>query len=76
MMTGSLPASEVASSAGLLNGTIYVWHRDTLAKGLWSGRTRLHEMPHERSVDIDSEIDFKLVELLMGEAREKDRTDG
>jgi CMP-N,N'-diacetyllegionaminic acid synthase len=35
---------------------------------LWNGRARLYEMPHERSVDIDNEIDFKLVELLMAEA--------
>jgi N-acylneuraminate cytidylyltransferase/CMP-N,N'-diacetyllegionaminic acid synthase len=27
--------------------------------------TRLFEMPEERSVDIDSEIDFTLVELLL-----------
>ena len=34
-----------------------------------NGRTRLYEMPRERSIDIDSEIDFKLVEMLMAEAR-------
>jgi len=50
-----------------MNASIYVWHRETLTKGLWGGRTRLYEMPHERSVDIDSELDFKLVELLMAE---------
>ena len=27
--------------------------------------TRLFEMPEERSVDIDSELDFALVELLL-----------
>lgn len=48
-----------------MNASIYVWHRSTLTKGLWGGRTKLYEMPHERSVDIDSELDFKLVELLM-----------
>lgn len=50
-----------------MNASIYVWHRATLTKGLWGGRTRLYEMPRERSVDIDSELDFKLVELLMAE---------
>ncbi|GAB2468087.1 acylneuraminate cytidylyltransferase family protein [Jatrophihabitans fulvus] len=50
-----------------MNASIYVWHRATLTKGLWGGRTKLYEMPHERSVDIDSELDFKLVELLMAE---------
>lgn len=48
-----------------MNASIYVWHRHTLSTGLWDGRTRLYEMPRERSVDIDSEIDFRLVELLM-----------
>ena len=50
-----------------MNASIYVWHRNTVDKGLWGGRTRLYEMPHERSVDIDSEIDFKLVDLLLSE---------
>lgn len=50
-----------------MNASIYVWHRATLTKGLWGGRTKLYEMPHERSVDIDSELDFKLVELLLAE---------
>ncbi|OJI92457.1 N-acylneuraminate cytidylyltransferase [Planktotalea frisia] len=63
---------QAAPDVYAMNASIYVWHRDTLAKGLWAGRTRLHEMPHERSVDIDSEIDFKLVELLMGETRKKE----
>lgn len=48
-----------------MNASIYVWHRHTLNRGLWSGRTRLHVMPRERSIDIDSEIDFRLVEMLM-----------
>jgi len=51
-----------------MNASIYVWHRNTVDKGLWGGRTRLYEMPRERSIDIDSEIDFKLVELLLEEA--------
>jgi CMP-N-acetylneuraminic acid synthetase len=64
------PASEIAGRQSApkvyaMNASIYVWHRHTLAKGLWNGRTRLHVMPRERSIDIDSEIDFRLVELLM-----------
>lgn len=53
-----------------MNASIYVWHRHSLEKGLWEGQTRLYEMPHDRSVDIDSPLDFKIVELLM-----KDRED-
>ncbi|HZQ74392.1 MAG TPA: acylneuraminate cytidylyltransferase family protein [Burkholderiales bacterium] len=52
-----------------MNASIYVWHRRTLDRGLWEGRARLHVMPRERSIDIDSEIDFKLVELLFAERR-------
>lgn len=54
-----------------MNASIYVWHRASVSRGLWSGRARLYEMPRERSVDIDSEIDFRLVELLMAEQRAK-----
>jgi len=48
-----------------MNASIYVWHRRSLDKGIWAGRTRLHVMPRERSIDVDSLIDFELVELIM-----------
>lgn len=48
-----------------MNASIYVWHRHSLEKGIWAGRTRLHVMPRERSIDVDSLIDFELVELIM-----------
>lgn len=54
-----------------MNASIYVWHRHSLMTGLWKGNTRLYEMPRERSIDIDSEIDFKLVEMLMMQAKEQ-----
>lgn len=50
-----------------MNASIYVWHRGTLSAGLWDGRTALYEMPRERSIDIDSELDYRIVELLMTE---------
>lgn len=50
-----------------MNASIYVWHYETLQKGLWEGRTKLHIMPRTRSVDIDCLLDFKIVELLMKE---------
>lgn len=64
------PASAVAGrqqapTVWSMNASIYVWHRHSLGAGLWDGKTRLYEMPHDRSVDIDSELDFKIVELLM-----------
>ncbi len=53
-----------------MNASIYVWHRHTLSKGLWNGRLKLHVMPRERSIDIDSPLDFAIVELLMEQAKE------
>lgn len=49
-----------------MNASIYAWHRRSLKPSLWdAGRIRLHAMPRERSIDIDHEVDFDLVELLM-----------
>jgi N-acylneuraminate cytidylyltransferase/CMP-N,N'-diacetyllegionaminic acid synthase len=50
-----------------MNASIYGWMREVLmtAPGLFNEDTRLHVMPEERSIDIDSEVDFLLVELLM-----------
>jgi CMP-N,N'-diacetyllegionaminic acid synthase len=65
-----IPSAEIAGrqfapKVYAMNASIYVWHRHTLSKGLWDGFARLHVMPRARSIDVDSEIDFKLVELLM-----------
>lgn len=53
-----------------MNASIYAWRRDHLinSQALFSDGTRLHVMPEERSIDIDGEIDFLLVELLMSMA--------
>ncbi len=50
-----------------MNASIYVWQRDVLfnAPTLFNADTRLFVMPEERSIDIDSELDFEIVELLM-----------
>lgn len=70
------PVTEVAGRQGApkvfaMNASIYAWHRHSLSKGLWNGRVKLHVMPRERSVDIDSPLDFKIVELLMQEKLER-----
>jgi CMP-N,N'-diacetyllegionaminic acid synthase len=51
-----------------LNGAIYVWRRDALldAPAVFYPDTMIYEMPHERSVDIDSAIDFAVAEFLIG----------
>ena len=48
-----------------LNGSVYCWHRHTLGLGLWNGRTRVYEMPHDRGIDIDSQLDWDVAEILM-----------
>lgn len=49
-----------------MNGSIYVWRRATLMSdvGLFLEKTRLFEMPEDRSADIDTELDFQFVEFL------------
>jgi len=50
-----------------MNASIYVWHRKALLKneGLFTPNTRLFVMPRERSLDIDSQSDFEMVEWMM-----------
>lgn len=52
-----------------MNGSIYAWTRRALLEEetLFSGNVALHVMPEERSQDIDTEFDFKIVELMMNE---------
>lgn len=51
-----------------MNASIYAWRRDALmgATSVFLADTGLYVMPEERSIDIDSEVDFALVELLAG----------
>jgi CMP-N,N'-diacetyllegionaminic acid synthase len=53
-----------------MNASIYVWRRDRfLAEpAVFYPDTLLFEMPESRSVDIDSDIDWELVQLLMQRA--------
>jgi N-acylneuraminate cytidylyltransferase/CMP-N,N'-diacetyllegionaminic acid synthase len=50
-----------------MNASIYVWRRDAFMTrpAVFYDDTLLYEMPEERSVDVDSELDFELVRLLM-----------
>lgn len=49
-----------------MNGSIYVWRRDPFiaAPSVFYADTRLLEMPAERSVDIDTEFDFRVAEFV------------
>jgi CMP-N,N'-diacetyllegionaminic acid synthase len=60
-------ARQLAPHVYSMNASIYVWHRHTLTNGLWNGRLKMHVMPRERSIDIDSPLDFKIVEMLLAE---------
>lgn len=50
-----------------MNGSIYGWRRDVLRDDpmLFYPDTRFYEMPRERSWDIDVEMDFTIVRLMM-----------
>ena len=55
--------------AYIRNGAIYLTRRDVLMENnsIWGEVIRPYVMPEERSYDIDSERDFRLVELVMRE---------
>lgn len=49
-----------------MNSSIYVWRKDSLEKkkGIFLEKTCIYEMPKERSIDIDDDLDFKIAEFL------------
>ena len=52
-----------------MNASIYIWKRDVIlnSKTLFLEKTGLYVMPEERSIDIDTELDYKFVEFIMKE---------
>ncbi len=50
-----------------LNGAIYVTRRDTLMKGnsLYGKDVRAYVMPEERSLDVDTLLDLRIIDLLL-----------
>jgi CMP-N,N'-diacetyllegionaminic acid synthase len=50
-----------------MNASIYIWTRETLLNhsSMFLNSTGLYIMPEERSIDIDTEIDFEFVNFLM-----------
>lgn len=49
-----------------MNASIYVWKREAFFEfqTVFTDKTLLYVMPEERSQDIDSELDFEIVQLL------------
>ena len=56
-----------------MNASVYVWDAEKFRADprTFYDDTRLFEMPAERSVDIDSLLDFEIVEFLMKRNREE-----
>lgn len=54
-----------------MNASIYVWRREAFLRepAVFYEDTLLFEMPEGRSIDIDSELDFEMVCLLMTRAQ-------
>jgi len=52
-----------------MNASIYIWKKDTILNenSLFLENTGLYIMPEERSIDIDTELDYKFVEFIMKE---------
>jgi len=50
-----------------MNASIYIWKRDIIlnCNTLFLDNTGLYVMPEERSIDIDTPLDFEFVEFLM-----------
>lgn len=52
-----------------INGSVYVWQRQTLLENdvLFLDRTQVYVMPEDRSIDIDTPLDFMIVEQIMAQ---------
>ncbi len=65
---GDAVARQAVPEVWGLNGALYVWRRDALARaareGFWSVDMRPLPMPRERSIDIDDQLDFEMAEWL------------
>ena len=50
-----------------MNASIYIWKKETilLSDKLFGSKTSLYIMPEERSIDIDTFLDFEIVENLL-----------
>ena len=63
-------------TAYMRNGAIYLTQRDVLMEknSIWGDVIRPYLMPPERSIGVDSELDLKLVEIIMRERLKKEES--
>jgi CMP-N-acetylneuraminic acid synthetase len=63
--------------AYMRNGAIYLSRRDTIMENssIWGKTIRPYIMPEERSVNIDSQLDFKLAEFLIQDRQARAQSD-
>ena len=49
-----------------MNASIYIWKRESIlsSNSLFTKNTSLYVMPEERSIDIDTELDWEFVQFL------------
>lgn len=54
-----------------MNASIYIWDRQSFNEknSVFNSDTQLYVMPEERSIDIDSEVDFQFVEFILSRDR-------
>jgi CBS domain-containing protein len=57
-----------------MNASIYIWKRQALVENdtLFTDKTSLFIMPEERSVDIDTSLDWAFVEFMIGKKVDSD----
>lgn len=62
-----LRRQDVSPPAYMRNGAIFLTRRDVLMEhnSIWGTRIKPYIMPEERSIDIDSELDCRLAELIL-----------
>ena len=66
-LSGLVNARQAAPEVVALNGAVYVWRRDELAKPddrVVRPGLEIYMMPHERSFDVDDDFDFRLAEMV------------
>lgn len=66
-LSGAVVRRQDAPRVFDMNASIYVWNRDRFHANpaVFNHDTLLYEMPEERSHDIDTDLDFQIVEMLM-----------